>query len=238
MSKVVTNERKRYPSAIRIPWGGVIGFLGIVFGLGMWALQSLQPSPGEDPNWVPLTEVQTLQTKLSQTTQELTRAQQQNKETQKKLALLQQSHTQLATRLQRTLSLDQVPVPLRGANAQLTAANLQRFWREQQSMNRDSVVALLQVLAHILETGVINTTRPADDANTQTLYRAVQMLLRSVGTYQGQVTGNQEDTYQAVADFQRSRKLKVDGKMGMKTFEAIAERFQSTLRTPPREGEG
>lgn len=236
MNKVNSSEKRKHPLPIRIPWGPVIGFLGVAFGAAVWALQTIQPTPEEDPNWVSLAQVEALEAKLEKREQDLARAQQQHKQARDRLSMVQKSQAQMAARLKNTIPLDELPAVVRGANAQSTVAKIQRLLQDQQSGGQENVNALLQVLGHLLESGTIDTKSPANNAGTQTLYRAVQTVLRSIGTYQGQVTGKQTDTYQALTQFQRSRKLKVDGKMGMKTFEAIAKQFQTSLRPSAKRG--
>jgi hypothetical protein len=222
-------ENQNLPRTRRLPWGGILGVLGIAFGAAVWTMGALQPTPEEDPNWVPLTAHQNLQAQLDQAVLQQQQTEQQYRQCQQRLALVQKSQTELSAQLRDTLALDQIPAELRAASPPLTAVNIQRLWKDQQTFSPRTVNALLQCLVQIIDTGIINTTRPADDADTQELYRAVQLVLRSVDIYQGEVTGDQKTTFEALTNFQRRSKLKVDGKMGMKTFGALAEKFQNNI---------
>ncbi len=222
-------EFRKQSAATRLPWGSLMGVIGVAFGLAVWAMGALQPTPEEDPNWIPLADVQDLQAQMEQADREQRLLQQQYRQCQERLRMVQQSQTELSTQIKDSLALDQIPSGLRADNPQLTAIKIERLWQDQISFSPQTVDALLQCLVQIIETGIINTTRPADDTNTQELYRAVQLVLRSINIYQGEVTGDQKTTFEALTTFQRGSKLKVDGKMGMKTFGAIAEQFQHNV---------
>jgi hypothetical protein len=192
---------------------------------------AVHPSPEEDPNWIPLVEMQALEAKLAQAEQKHQALQQAYQQNQERLRMVQASQTRLAAEIKQSLALDQLPADLRASNPQLTVLNIQRLWENQQTFSPQTVEALLELLVQIIDTGIINTTRPADDTSTQNLYRAVQVVLRSIDIYQGEVTGDQKATFEALTEFQRSSKLKVDGKMGMKTFGALAEQFKTHIAT-------
>ena len=184
----------------RVPWGLIFGVAGVACAIVLWTIGGVHPSPEEDPNWIPLVEMQALEAKLAQAEQKHQALQQAYQQNQERLRMVQASQTRLAAEIKQSLALDQLPADLRASNPQLTVLN-------------------------------INTTRPADDTSTQNLYRAVQVVLRSIDIYQGEVTGDQKATFEALTEFQRSSKLKVDGKMGMKTFGALAEQFKTHIAT-------
>lgn len=229
MNENSSPEFRKQSAATRLPWGSLMGVVGIAFGLAVWAMGALQPTPEEDPNWIPLAEVQSLHAQLEQADREQRQLQQQYRQCQERLRMVQQSQTKLSAQIKDSLALDEIPTGLRADNPQLTAVKIERLWQDQISFSPQTVDALLQLLVQIIDTGIINTTRPADDTSTQEMYRAVQLVLRSINIYQGEVTGDQKATFEALTTFQRGSKLKVDGKMGMKTFGAIAEQFQDNV---------
>jgi len=215
----------------RVPWGLIFGVAGVAFGIALWTMGAVQPSPEEDPNWIPLVEMQALEAELAQAEQKHQTLQQAYQQSQDRLRMVQASQTKLAAEIKQSLALDQLPTDLRASNPQLAVLKIQRLWEDQQTFSPQTVDALLQLLVQIIDTGIINTTRPADDTRTQDLYCAVQVVLRSINIYQGEVTGDQKATSEALTAFQRSSKLKVDGKMGMKTFGALAEQFKINIAT-------
>ena len=60
---------------------------------------------------------------------------------------------------------------------------------------------------------------------------AVKKGMRAVISTNGTLI--HEETAKILKDFQKDQKLKVDGKMGMKTFSAIAKAFQTSLSEKP-----
>ncbi|MFC1765358.1 peptidoglycan-binding protein [Planctomycetota bacterium] len=214
------------------PWGLVTGMAGVAFGLAVWFLQG--PNPADDPNWVALAEVEELQAQLTQQENLLKQLQQRYQEETSRVGALQSQVTALVSRLEQAIVVDQLPVALQATEADEALSKIDQLCAQSQNSSPESVMALLGILAHIQNNGVINTNLAADNPDKVQLYQHIQQVLKTLGMYTGPITGEQVSTAQSLKDFQKAQQLEVDGKMGMKTFEALAQRFQTTLQTEPQ----
>jgi len=67
----------------------------------------------------------------------------------------------------------------------------------------------------------IDTNSPPDDAHMKTTFECLQICLRAIGAYSGQIDGNWQTTNSSVLRFQREKGLVADGKVGRSTWIAM-----------------
>ncbi len=79
----------------------------------------------------------------------------------------------------------------------------------------------------------VNTRSPPDNEKTRELYRCIQRVLRQFGVYDGEINGDQKDTFRAVIDFQKSRGLrKIDGIIGRESWSAMVDTYEEIIGKP------
>ncbi len=83
------------------------------------------------------------------------------------------------------------------------------------------------MLVDIQKNSVINTALDAESATRKTLYRQIQTIPREINAYDGPTGSDKASTLAAVKDYQAKNKLKVDGKIGIKTFMTMVKAFQT-----------
>ena len=80
----------------------------------------------------------------------------------------------------------------------------------------------------------INTRSPANNEKRRELYRCVQRIFRHFGIYDGEINGDQNDTFRALIDFQKARGLKkIDGIIGRESWNAMVDTYEE-LRGKPK----
>lgn len=118
-----------------------------------------------------------------------------------------------------------LPIRVQAQTSQQTLKNIETVCREHARVNPTNVAALVAVLVEIQQHGTINTALDAKQSPRQFLYKQIQVLLQAIGSYSGDITGAQTNTLMAVKAFQTENQLKVDGKVGLKTYMGMAKRF-------------
>jgi len=204
----------------------VLTLEGILFGA--WAM--IGP---ESPETVLLKEQQRLSGTLQKALEEekkKTREAKQQAQSQIKLKEaryqnLQRKHNDLNREFAQAVRTDRLPRQMQGNTGQETLKNIETVYQEHSRVNPTNVAALLAVLVEIQQHGIINTALDAKQSSRQTLYKQVQVLLHAIGSYSGPITGTQSNTLMAVKAFQTKNQLKVDGKIGLKTYMGMARLF-------------
>ncbi len=80
----------------------------------------------------------------------------------------------------------------------------------------------------------INMRSPANYEKRRELYRCVQRIFRHFGVYDGEINGDQKDTFRALIDFQKARGLKkIDGIIGRESWNAMVDTYEE-LRGKPK----
>ena len=138
---------------------------------------------------------------------------------------LQKKHDDLNREFALAIRTDRLPRQMQGNTGQQTLKNIETVYQEHSRVNPTNVAALLAVLVEIQQHGTINTALDAKQSSRQSLYKQVQVLLQAIGSYSGPITGAQTDTLMAVKAFQTKNQLKVDGKIGLKTYMGMARLF-------------
>jgi len=84
-------------------------------------------------------------------------------------------------------------------------------------------------MRHIQSSGIVNTTQDPKTQTERAVYMNIQTLLQAIDAYAGPITGQSEDLLPAVKAFQNANQLKIDGKVGMRTFMAMAAAYESRM---------
>lgn len=93
---------------------------------------------------------------------------------------------------------------------------LERRSRER----RDNIWDCCDIIGkHIAAHASIDTTLVGDEKKE--VYRCIQILLKTINCYDGQIDGDQSRTREAVVKFQKDKRLEVDSKVGVRTFKAM-----------------
>lgn len=93
---------------------------------------------------------------------------------------------------------------------------LERRSRER----RDNIWDCCDIIGkHIAAHVSIDTTLVGDEKKE--VYRCIQILLKTINCYDGQIDGDQSRTREAVVKFQKDKRLEVDSKLGVRTFKAM-----------------
>ncbi len=214
-------------------WGAHLRTVAIVLILegilfGAWAMTRPEP-----PHWILLEEHQSLKVTFQEEIEEekkKTREAKQQTQTQIRLkearyANLQRKHEDLSKELALAIRTDRLPRQVQASTGPQTLKNIETVCQEHARVNPTNVAALLAVLAEIQQHGTINTALDAKQSSRQFLYKQIQVLLQAIGSYSGDITGAQTNTLMAVKAFQTENQLKVDGKVGLKTYMGMAKRF-------------
>ena len=125
------------------------------------------------------------------------------------------------------LRVEQLPTQVRGVTQSQCISKVQKLCDVVEQVNQENVSALLDVLVEIQKNSVINTGLDAKSATRKTLYRQIQTILNQIGAYDGPTRSDKASTLAAVKDYQAKNKLKVDGKIGIKTFMTMVKAFQT-----------
>ena len=96
-----------------------------------------------------------------------------------------------------------------------------KFDKIKNEIETDSKRSFSMLEAELYRVGIINTKRPVDNDNIRDINKHIQICLSAIGGYNGHCDGEQLSTYNAVIEFQSKNKLKVDGIIGKKTWNAI-----------------
>ena len=208
-------------------FSGMLITLIIVLCSIIWSIKAHQIDPAQDPNWIPLSELQQAQKELDQQKQ-ITQSQKQ------KIAQLGQQTTSLQQKIarqssesERMISLTQLPLELRGDTVQSSLDKIRQLQQSASVPQNDSnaTLAYFAILDHLQQHGVINTAEPAGDTARQELYDHILTALASlkIVTPDGDL---QQKALNSIKRFQTEQKVKVDGKIGMQTFMAMVRQFQ------------
>jgi len=152
-------------------------------------------------------------------TRKIASAQMQNK-------MLERDNIQLKQSISARLSLEQLPVQVRGVTPSQCLGKIKAICNTTLQVNQANVSALLAVLVEIQKNGVINTALDAKTPARQTLYRQIQTVLTEIDAYRGPILSDKTSTLAAVKAYQTQSKLKVDGKIGIQTFMTMVQAFQ------------
>ncbi len=99
------------------------------------------------------------------------------------------------------------------------------------SVAADSPAALLETIARQVATKSFNTKEAiGSDAAKQQMHRGAQIVLARIGAFAKPISGNPQDTYDAVVAFQKANGLKADGIIGKNTWGKVREKFDALPR--------
>ncbi len=90
----------------------------------------------------------------------------------------------------------------------------------------DMSVSLSVIRLEVMKGGTINTNSRATDGARGGLFMDIQKFLRCVGTYNGEIDGDQDATCRAVKQFQEKCGLGADGIIGRNTLAAMEKAFE------------
>jgi hypothetical protein len=219
-----TDTTRRTPKKLLSALGIIVTILALEgIAIGVW----LKTRP-EPPKTVPMQDFNDLQTEFTAEQARLKKSQQQNTQLQTQYKSLQGKNNGLTQRLSQLISPETLPAQVRGQTNGQTLEKIQALCRATQQVNHTNVGALLAVLQEIQNNGVIYTGLDVKDEKRKALYTQIQILLKAIEVSDGPVNGQGPDTLRAVKDFQTQKQLKVDGKIGIKTFLQIVADFEST----------
>lgn len=95
----------------------------------------------------------------------------------------------------------------------------------------DSPAAWLENIARQVATKSFNTKEAVGtDQAKQQLHRGTQIVLAKIGMFNKPITGNPQDTYDAIVAFQKANGLKPDGIIGKGTWGKVREKFDASPR--------
>lgn len=210
--------------------GRLVSALGIIvvilaiegIAIGVWL--KTRPEPLKT---VPAQDFNDLQAEFTAEQARLKKSLQQNTQLQTRYNSLQRKSNGLTQRLSQLISPETLPAQVRGQTNGQTLEKIQALCRATQQVNHTNVGALLAVFQEIQNNGVIYTGLEAKDEKRKALYAQIQILLKAIEVSDGPVNGQGPDTLRAVKDFQTQKQLKVDGKIGSKTFLQVVADFES-----------
>ncbi len=219
-------KKKRKPSLVKTPIGAVITLLLIeAIAYGAWSY--LGPKAEETVSLELHTQLQDqLQNQLTAEQSAVQDLRDKLKSNDTRYQTLQKTNKKLTREVDVAIRLDKLPKQVKGKNSAEVIKKITTLCKESQDVNRINVGALLTVLREIQQQGVINASLEAQEEPRQSLYEKIQVVLHAIDSYPGPITSTQDETLQAVKDFQAQNGLKVDGKIGLKTFMRIAEQFE------------
>lgn len=139
---------------------------------------------------------------------------------------LERDNTQLKQKAERLLRTDQLPTQVRGVTPIQCMSKIRALCDAAEQVNQDNVSALLAVLVEVQKNGVINTAVDAKSETRKDLYSQIQTILSQIDAYNGPIRSDKTSTLAAVKAYQTQNKLKVDGKIGIKTFMTMVTTFQ------------
>lgn len=139
---------------------------------------------------------------------------------------LEGENRKLKSTASRLLRIEQLPAQVRDATPSQSIRRIQTLCDAAKNVNPKNVSALLAVLVEIQNNGVINTATDAKSTARKTLYRQIQTLLSEIDAHSGPIRSDKTSTLAAVKAYQSKSKLKVDGKIGIKTFMTMVKAFQ------------
>lgn len=225
-----TDSTEKTPKRLLFATGIIVMMLALE-GIAISVWLTTRPKP---PQTVLMQDYNDLQAEFTAEQAKLKGSLQQNKQLQAQCASLQRKHSGLSRKLSQLIAPETLPVQVRGQTKELSLKKIQGLCRTTQQLNPSNVGALLAVLQEIHENGVIYTGLEVKNEERKTLYTQIQTLLNAIKVFSGPINGQSPDTLKAVKDFQSQRQLKVDGKIGIKTFLQIIADFESTcLKSRP-----
>jgi hypothetical protein len=219
-----TDSTEKTPKRLLFATGIIVTMLALEgITVGVW----LKTRP-EPPQTVPMQDFNDLQSDFTAGQAKLRESLQKNKQLQAQCASLQRKHSGLNRKISQLIVPETLPAQVRGKTKAQSLEKIRTLCSTAQQLNPRTVGALLAVLQEIHENGVIYTGLEAKNEARKTLYTQIQILLNTIKVFNGPITGKGPDTLKAVKNFQTQRQLKVDGKIGIKTFVQIAADFEST----------
>jgi hypothetical protein len=219
-----TDTTEKTPKRLLFATGIVVMMLALEgIAIGVWL--TTRPEP---PQTVLMQDFNDLQADFTAEQVKLKESLRQNKQLQTQCASLQRKHNGLNQKLSLLIAPETLPEQVRGQTKEQSLERIQTLCRTAQQLNPRNVGALLAVLQEIHENGVIYTGLEVKNEERKALYTQIQTLLNAIKVFNGPITGQSPDTLKAVKDFQTQRQLKVDGKIGIKTFLQIIAEFEST----------
>ncbi len=118
------------------------------------------------------------------------------------------------------IPIDLLPKGLQGSREEVLL-RITTLWQGREEQ-RDSIWQCCYTISmEIALHGSIDTKVPGNDVHTKEAYRAIQIFLNVIGYYDGQLDGDQGRTKTALDRFQNENGLRVDSKLGRKTFRAM-----------------
>lgn len=204
----------------------VLALEGIAVGIWIKA----RPEP---PKTVLMQDFNDLQADFTSTQAKLKASLQQYNQIQARCTSLQRQNAGLSQRLSQLISPETLPPQVRSQSNDNALAKIQALCQARQQLNSRNVGALLSVFQELQSKGVINTGLAAPDEKRQALYTQIQILLQAIKVLDGPINGQGPDTLRAVKRFQAQRQLKVDGKIGMKTFSQVVAKFKQNCLADP-----
>lgn len=146
---------------------------------------------------------------------------------------------QMAADLNRSIPLARLPEAVKAGTVgealakitQLTEAPVQQASKGGPTPPMpasDSPAAWMETISKQVARGSINTKESVgNDANRAQMHKGIQIVMTRVGAFNKPISGNPQDTYEAVAAFQKANKLTADGIIGKGTWGKVREKFES-----------
>ena len=220
--KADATEKTRKP--LLFATGVVVTMLALEgIAIGIWL--TTRPEP---PQTVLMQDFNDLQADFTAEQGKLRESLRKNKQLQAQCASLQRKHSGLNQKISRLIAPETLPAQVRGQTNEQSLQRIRALCSTAQQLNPRNVGALLAVLNEIHKKGVIYTGLEAENEERKALYTQIQTLLNAIKVFNGPITGQSLATLKAVKDFQTQRQLKVDGKIGIKTFLQITADFENT----------
>lgn len=124
-----------------------------------------------------------------------------------------------------TINIGMLPDEIKADDPNASLAKIRTLVGEIEHLQQDTSFSIAVVSREITANGVINTNQP-DNGPIRRLNCHIQKCLQTIGYYNSQVTGEREETRNAVVQFQQTENLKGDGIIGRKTWMAITARYE------------
>jgi peptidoglycan hydrolase-like protein with peptidoglycan-binding domain len=147
---------------------------------------------------------------------------------------------QLAADLNRSIPLARLPESVKAGTVGEALAKITQLTEAPQPQNNgkgttltalppnDSPMAWMETISRTVASKSINTKESVgNDSNKVQLHKGIQIVMTRVGAFNKPISGNPQDTFDAVTAFQKANKLTADGIIGKGTWGKVRERFES-----------
>ncbi len=153
---------------------------------------------------------------------------------------LGQKVQQMSADLNRSIPLARLPEAVKAGTVGEALAKITQLTEAPQSQQAtkggptppmpasDSPVAWMETISKQVARGSINTKQSVgNDVNKVQMHKGIQIVMTRIGTFNKPISGNPQDTYDAVTAFQKANKLTADGIIGKGTWGKVREKFES-----------